>query len=168
MKKSLRFLFVMLLLAGIIIVAGSKTVWATPAARQSESAPVKANGAPVGVAAGSVRAPNCDGVTVLDLEQKSVCGIAILTGTAKGTDVFAALNGMPDGFLSQAVTLYFKSGSVEICFAAPTGGTIFFMPSGTFDWAAVPTYFNDGLACATVFENGDYALGFTPTPTPAP
>jgi hypothetical protein len=168
MKKSLRILLVLVVLSGIIFAAGSRAAWATPAARQPEAAAAKDNGAAPAAPIGSVQAPNCDGVRVLDLQEKSICGVALLTGQTTGTDVFGALNGMPGGFLSQAVTLYFTSGSLQICFAAPEGGTIFFQPSGTYDWGWVPTDLNNGFACATVSQNGDYALGPTPTPTPAP
>jgi len=164
MNKNLRFLFVVILLAGILLAAGSKAVWATPASDQPKAAAAKAAGAPVAVApVGSVLAPNCDGVNIKAQEQKSVCGVALVTGLSDA-DVFATLNGMPDGFLSQAVTLLFKQGSAQICFAAPNGGTIFFMASSTFDWLAIPTDLNNGFACSTVASNGDYALGKTPAP----
>ena len=169
MNKTFRILLVVILLAWIIVIAGSKSAWATPAAKQPEAAPASVNGAPAAAAPiGSVRALNCDGIRVLDEQIESVCGVAILTGTL-GTDVFASLEPIPGGFYSQAVRLFFTSGNVQICFAAPTGGTLFFLPIDvTEPWTIVPTNVVDGFACATVAASGSYALGPVPTPTPAP
>jgi len=171
MNKTFRILLVLVLLAGIILAAGSKAAWATPAAKQAESASPKANSAlptfipPVG----SVRPPDCRDATHVKQDNiKNICGVVLITGLSNA-DVFAFLNPIPEGFYSQAVTLYFTSGSVQICFAAPDGGTIFFRASGTTDvWVTVPTNVLDGFACAIVSANGEYALGPIPAPTPAP
>ena len=161
MNKIIRFVLILALLVGVVVVAGSKTAWASPA----PSSPVeKANPAPVAVSAnvGTVNVPGTGkaGVHVVGTADCpiSIWGIATLCPLSSNTDVLASLDPRPDGYLSKIVELKFSSGSARLCFASVNGNEVIYFNIDDV-WTRLYTFYMDGQACVDVSSSGQYVLG---------
>ena len=110
---------------------------------------------------GSVDTPNCDGgVVVTGTNSALVCGVATLTGNSSNANIKGVPSPKEGDFISKTITLYFTSGSAQLCFASANGtGVIYYRPLGITTWTSLPTKLSDGLACIVVSSDGSYALG---------
>jgi hypothetical protein len=154
MNKTIRVLLIVAVLVGILAVAGSQTVWASPApvapaaaAEEVAPAPVAAD-AFVGTGGGG-----CQAQVVDNGETKGICGLAKVYSTY-GTHVVARVSG---GVLH----LYFSRGSAEVCFAAPRNGVIYWQPVQNHNtWIALTTVRKlvNGkfMACTVTSQSGSY------------
>ncbi len=162
MSKNMRFVIVLVVLAVIVVVAGSRTAWASKAIFGQQPAPVAGNAESDQAASpkiGTVSAQNCgDSVRVLTGEFKSICAIATITAVGE-TDLVAILSPDESAFETKLITVFFEMGSAQLCYAAPDGGVVYFRALHTKDWLPLITGVENGIACAFIAEDGDYAFG---------
>lgn len=162
MSKNMRFVIVLVVLAVIVVLAGSRTAWASKAILGQEPAPAAGNvesGQAASPKIGTVSAQNCeDTVRVLTGETKSLCAIATITGVGDA-DLFATLSPLESPFATKIINIIFYRGSAQICYAAPEGGVIYFNAVNSADWVPLTTGIDNGIACALISESGNYAFG---------
>ena len=158
MNKTIRILLILALLVGIVVVAGSKTVWASSA----PASPLeKVNPAPAAVASniGTVDVPDGERVVIGNGEDPvSIGGQATLEGLDVNTNVLTSLSPRPDGYLSKIVNLLFTSGSARLCFPAVKGDETVYILVGDV-WTPLFTFYVNNLACVEFSESGSYVLG---------
>jgi radical SAM superfamily enzyme with C-terminal helix-hairpin-helix motif len=163
MNKTIRFLLILVLLVGVVAVAGSKVAWAgsAPASDQAKAEAASALALKPGTVVVPVpNHPEQEGVNV-DASKAcpvSIRGHATLCALTSGTEVFGSLRARESGYLSKVVSLYFTSGSARLCFGAPQGNEVIYVDSNG-EWVPLYTFYVDGQACVDVSTSGLYVLG---------
>jgi hypothetical protein len=183
MNHKVRFAIVLILFLGILALALNQPAWAGRGGRPAASAPQAGNPAPAAeeVQKGTVRPPDCGGLTVRISGDYSICGFAIIHVNMKQEDVVLTFvrekrNTTPGGLshiLVDVVRMFVRvankphDGSiseyadVQICYAVPPNSQVQIMYhgiQGNDQWIALATTIKDGEACATADLPGYYAL----------
>jgi hypothetical protein len=126
---------------------------------------------------GTTRPPNCEGMTIVESGQYSVCGVAVVEVELKGNNVelTLALEAFPTDtgkVLAGTVNLqclvdgevhngsHDEHAEPKLCFAAPPDKEleVKFYDEGAKAWVPVETTVADGRACALAFYSGKYIL----------
>ena len=164
MNKYMRILLVLALLVGFVAFAGSQAAWAVkPAAAPAAGASSMANS----VSGSTVNPPSgCGSDVPVDLGATTLCGVATVAsdnGELIGTSHLA---NRPEGFKNKmvVVTLFNEGTYGQLCFAARKGGAVYFQNPVTMLWSPIFTVVENGLACASIFQSGNYVLGPVPAP----
>lgn len=183
MNNKGRIIIALILFIGIAALALNRGAWAGSGDRPARSAPQVGNPAPEAeeVQKGTVRPPDCGGLTVRVSGDYSICGFAIIHVTMKQNDVVLTFvrekrNNVPMGLshiLVDVVRMFVRvankphNGSlvehagVQICYAVPPNSQVQVMYHGILgsdQWIALETTVKDGEACATADLPGYYAL----------
>jgi hypothetical protein len=126
---------------------------------------------------GTIRPPGCEGLTIVESGQYSVCGVAIVIAELKddGVEIVLTIEPLPAGagkVVAGTVNLQcFVDGKVHegshaehaeprLCFAASPGKDVQvrFYDENAKSWITVETTVTDGQACALANNSGKYIL----------
>lgn len=126
---------------------------------------------------GTIRPPACDGLTIVQSGQYSLCGVAVINAELKedGIEVVVTLQPLPANagkVVAGTVNLecwvggkihegpHDEHAEPRICFAAPPGKDVEvrFFDETAKSWVAVETTVADGQACAPAYISGKYIL----------
>jgi hypothetical protein len=126
---------------------------------------------------GTIRPPGCEGMTIIESGQYSLCGVAIINAELKddGVEIVLTIAPLPtdagrvlagtvnlecwvDGEIHQGP--HDEHAEPRLCFAAPPDKDVQvrFYDESTKAWVAVETTVADGQACAPANRSGKYIL----------
>lgn len=126
---------------------------------------------------GTIRPPDCSGLTIVESGQYSLCGVAMISAELKenGVEVVVTLEPLPSGagkVVAGTVNLecwvdgkihdgpHDEHAEPKLCFAAPPGKDVEvrFFDETANAWVAVETTVAEGQACAPANISGKYIL----------
>jgi hypothetical protein len=181
MSARIRLLTVFIATLVLVALASSNVVWASFSAQSVEPVDVPQSVQPVSNEhKGTVRPPNCEGLTISESGDYSICGIAILEVDFKNDDedvkVLASLSELIPPNAGNVIAGPVKIGclvdgksdegphdqhaAIQMCFAAPheKDSVIKRYDEKTQTWETLETKVDEGKACAKVNFNGKYVL----------
>lgn len=181
MSARIRLLTVFIATLVLVALASSNVVWASLSAQSVEPLDVPQAIQPASNEhKGSVRPPNCEGLTISESGGYSICGVAVLEVDFTTDDDVRVLASFSDLFIppnaGNVIAGPVKIGclvngksdegphdqhaTIQMCFAAhPTHKSVIrHFDEKTQTWETLETKVEDGKACAKVNYNGKYVL----------
>jgi len=180
MKRQIRFVIVVTAVLVLAALASSNVAWAGLSPQPAEPGIVPQEAQPVSSEyKGTVRPPNCEGLTITESGDYSVCGVAVISvefTTDEDVHLLASLDPyIPPGVskvMAGPVVIgclvdgvsdpgpHDRHADIKMCFAAnpKNKSVIKFYDEAAGAWVALETTEENGQACATVNYSGKYVL----------
>lgn len=180
MNKNIRFILVLIATLTLFVLASNPVAWAHFSSQPTDLATGWQNPQPEwDPDQGSVRPPNCSGLTITASGIYSVCGMAVIDvkfKTNEDIELLASIDTVIPVIVGDVTTGSVAIGclvngvsdtgphdhhaDIKICFAAPPKSelVIKFYDETTKTWTPLETTMKDGMACAIVNYSGKYVL----------